>query len=258
VSGRSWVLIDDSGGAKTTSGESLTPAALAHIVEAVQLQLDGEVHDEYGQQTALRVGSSATDIRDGESVYAFVATFPDEPDASAYHDVEGKGVPCSFCAITTCDTLLGLGSSVSVDASHELCEAHEDEGCNQEADDGSGRMHARELCDPVEVQSYVKTCADGTQVGVSNFVLRSWFIPGAVAPFDFMSAAGLIGAVAPPAPMTIAAGAGGNYDIENPSTTSQETQVMARGTKAPPHIVGTRRKGAPHWSSRAYRRGVRP
>lgn len=246
-----WVLIDESNGAKCTNGETVNPSALAHIAEAMSKQLNGEFADEWGGLAAVRVGSSSADVQPGEWVYAFVASFTDAPGASAYHDVNGQGVPVAYCAVTTCDSLLGQ-NGCGVDGSHEACEAQGDPGCNLMADDNNGTLHAIEVCDPVEVQQYPITCDDGTQVWVSNFVLKSFFIPGAAAPYDYMCKANIAGGVTPPGPMQTAPSPDGqgNYQIEEPSEQSQETQVLGR------HIVGNPRKlqKVGHPTSRASRR----
>ena len=249
-----WVLIDESNGAKCGDGSSLSPAALAHFVESVSAQLNGEFAREHGGAGTLRVGSGPTDIQPGERVYSFQPTLPSAPGASAYHDINGQGVPVAFCAVTTCGSLYGP-TGVSVDASHEILETAGDEGCNQLADDGKGTLHAREMCDAVEVQTYGYMCADGTVVQLSNFVLRAWFDPNAAGPYDYMSSAGIAGAVAPPGPMQTAPGDGGNYQIECPSTTSQESQTFAAHA-SPVRISGIPRKPARvrHWSSRSFRR----
>ena len=194
-----WVLIDESNGAQTQSGEPLTPAALAHIAEACRLQLNRDYAPEHGGAFRVRAGSGPTDIAPGERVYVFQPTLPEE-GASAYHDTNGKGVEVAFCAVTTCATLLGP-AGVGVDASHELLETSRDPGCNQLADDLAGTLHAIEVGDPVEVQDYPVTCKDGTIVCVSNFVLPAWLMPGAPPPYDFMSSAAIAGAVPPPGPM---------------------------------------------------------
>jgi hypothetical protein len=239
------VFIDETNGAATSSGQTLTPKALAAIAEAVQLQANQHIAPEFGGVVGIRVGTSSTDVRTDETVCAFAPTLPDVPGASAYHDQNGKGVPVIYVAVTTCDTVLGQGSSVSVDVSHEIAETLGDPGCNQLADDGAGTLHARELCDAVEMQTYPYVCKDGTIVWLSNFLLPGWFVPGSPGPYDYMSMMGLSGAVAPPGPMQTAPGNGGNYQITAPFSASGETQV-----------TGTRRKGAAHWTSRAARRGI--
>jgi hypothetical protein len=243
-----WVLIDSTNGATTRDGSKLSAAALAHIAEAVQNQVNHEFAAEWGAQATLRVGANANDIKPGEWAYGFVPSLPDAPGASAYHDITGKGVPFALCAVTTCGSLLGP-DGVSVDVSHEILETAGDEGANQFANDNHGLLHALEMCDAVEVQTYGKTCADGTMVQVSNWLLRAWFIPGAPGPYEYMTSANLPGAVKPHGPLQTAPGHGGNYQIV--AKWGGDRQVFA----AAHHLVGTRRKGMqPHWSSRAGRR----
>jgi hypothetical protein len=243
-----WVLIDNSKGAKCADGTSLSAGALAHIAEAVMAQMNNEFADEYGGTVQIRVAANGKDVRPGELAYSFEATLPDAPGASAYHDDNG-GEPAAYCAVTTCANLLGA-NGVGVDASHEIAEAQGDPGCNRLLDDTQGQVHADEKCDAVEVQSYAKTCADGTQVQVSNFLLQAWGVPGATGPYDYMTQAKLPGAVAPSGPMATANGDGGNYQIVAPFSTGSETQVTAKRAEVA-HLVGKRRKGTPHWTSRA-------
>jgi hypothetical protein len=243
-----WVLIDETKGATTQDGSKLSPAVLAHIAEAVQNQVNQEFAAEWGSQATLRVGANLKDIRPGEWVFGFEASLPNAPGASAFHDILKNGVPFALCAVTTCGSLLGP-TGVGVDVSHEILETAGDEGANQFANDNKGLLHAEEMCDAVEVQTYGKTCNDGAVVQVSNWLLRSWFVPGAAGPYEYMSSAGIPGAVPPLGPLQTAPGHGGNYQIV--SKWGSDRQVFA----AAHHIVGTRRKGMdPHWSSRAGRR----
>ena len=183
-----WVLIDSTNGATTQDGSKLSSAVLTHIAQAVQAQVNQEFAAEWGSQATLRVGASAQDIQPGEWAYGFVGSLPDAPGASAYHDINGKGVPFALCAVTTCGSLFGP-NGVSVDASHEILETAGDEGANQFANDNHGLLHAVEMCDAVEVQTYGKKATDGTVVQVSNWLLRSWFIPGAAGPYEYMTSA---------------------------------------------------------------------
>ena len=243
-----WVLIDSTRGATTQDGSKLSAAVLKHIAEAVEHQVNQEFGAEWGAKATIRVGADAKDIQPGEWAYDFLPSLPDAPDASAYHDIHGKGVPYSLCAVKTCGSLLGP-DGVSVDASHEILETAGDEGANQFANDNKGLLHAVEMCDAVEMQTYGKTCKDGTVVQVSNWLLRSWFIPRAGGPYDYMTAANLPGAVSPPGPLETAKGHGGNYQIIAKWTRDKQVYAVAN------HVAGTRRKGSdPHWSSRAGRR----
>lgn len=245
-----WVLIDSTNGATTKDGSKLSPDVLNHIAEAVQDQVNQEFAAEWGAKATIRVGANEKDIRPGEWVYDFLPELPDAPPrASAFHKtIIKKGIPIALCAVTTCGSLLGP-TGVSVDASHEILETAGDAGANQFANDNNGLMHAMEMCDAVEVQTYSKTCKDGTAVQVSNWLLRSWFIPGATGPYDYMTLEKITGAVSPPGPLQTAPGHRGNYQII--SKWGGDKQVFA----AERHIVGTRRKGNnPNWTSRAGRR----
>jgi hypothetical protein len=244
-----WVLVDNSNGAQCADGTRLAADVLSHIAEAVMAQMNDEFSGEYGGTVQIRVAANATDVRPGELAYSFVPTLPDAPGASAYH-IDNGGEPAAYCAVTTCANLLGA-NGVSVDASHEIAEAQGDPGCNRLLDDTQGQVHADEKCDAVEVQSYSKTCTDGTQVQVSNFLLQAWGVPGASGPYDYMTKAGLPGAVAPGGPLATADGGGGNYQIVAPFTAGTEGQVTAKRKAG---IDGRRRKGDPHWTSRTGRR----
>jgi hypothetical protein len=145
-----WVLIDSTNGATTQDGSRLSPAVLAHIAEAVQDQVNQEFAAEWGAQATLRAGANSNDIQPGVWAYGFVASLPDAPGASAYHDINGAGVPFALCAVTTCGSLLGP-TGVSVDAFHEILETAGDEGANQFANDNHGLLHAVEMCDAVEI-----------------------------------------------------------------------------------------------------------
>lgn len=256
-----WVIIDNTNGTPTAGGEVLTNATLTSICAVVQDQLNGEYADEYGGESCIRAGSSPTDVQPGEKVGSIVGALPDAPGASAYHNV-AQGVPDAFFAIATVQTLVGEGSSLSVDISHEMLEAEGDPGCDQFIDDGNGTEHADERCDAVEVQTYPKTAPDGSTVYVSNFLLDAWGIVGAEGPYSYMAFASLPGAVDPPGPLQTAPGDGGNYQIIRKVDENGAGQVTANtkfGEMFPNYvhhglaIEGTPRKGVPEWNSRASR-----
>jgi hypothetical protein len=241
-----WVLIDETKGATTSDGGKLSAGVLSHIAQAVTSQVNEEFAVEWGARATLRVGANPKDIQPGEWAYIFLPSLPDAPGASAYHDITGKGVPFALCAVQTCGSLYGK-DGVSVDASHEILETAGDEGANLFANDNKGSLHAMEMCDAVEIQTYGKKCADGVVVQVSNWLLRAWFIPGAAGPYEYMSKAKLAGAVAPSGPLVTAHGNGGNYQIISKATGSKQVFGAAHEFV----IEGTRRKGAvPNWSSR--------
>jgi hypothetical protein len=223
-----WVLIDQSSGAKTSDGSSLDHAALVRIASCCDAQMNNEFSQFYGGSYQIRAGENPTDILPGEQVCLFVPTLEQAPGASAFHDTDGNGVPVAYCAVTTCGSLFGP-TGISVDTSHEILEAGADPSCNLMADNFHGLLIAYEVSDPVEVQTY--TSPVDKDVQVSNFVLPSWFDPKASAPYDFMSHANLPGAVAPPAPLQLAPGDGGNYIITESSNENSSDTFGIRGKR---------------------------
>jgi hypothetical protein len=246
-----FVLIDSSNGALTRQGGPMTPDVLSQIAAACQIQLNRDLAAYYPGSIRVRAGANAGDILSGEYVFALLATLPGVPEAIAYHDVNGRGVPVLYDAISLSDTLTGPGNSVSVAISHELCETVVDAGCNVWVDDGV-QEHAQEACDAVEAQSY---WIDNTGVAVSNFVLPAFWVTNHAGPYDFMSTIGPNPA-APTRPFETCAG---GYQIVRNSGTN-ETQIQARALGSPVLTVGVSipfamRRGWRHGSRRA-RRGV--
>lgn len=238
-----FALVDGSGGAATSTGQAMDPATLAKIAAACVVYLNRDVASQYGGAYRVR-SSDGSDLQPGEIVFALLAELPNAPDAIAYHDVDGNGLPVLFDAISLSATLTGSGNSVAVAISHELAETAGDEGCDLWADSGSGEF-AHELCDAVESDSYM---IDQTGVWVSDFVTRAFWVPKHAGPYSFMASMGK--SHGPGAPMATAAG---GYQLVRSSGTG-ETQVTAM---LPGPRFAARAKKRAHWGSRAWRRGVR-
>jgi hypothetical protein len=93
----------------------------------------------------------------------------DQAGALAYHDLTNDGLPISKVFV---DTILKAKTSVSVGATHELCEMAVDPWLNSAYQDPKGVFWAGEVCDPVEDDQY------GYQIGgvlVTDFVTPNWF-----------------------------------------------------------------------------------
>ncbi|WP_296000804.1 hypothetical protein [Rugamonas sp.] len=93
----------------------------------------------------------------------------DQASALAYHDLSNDGNPLSKVFVKT---LRAGGASVSVGASHELCEMAVDPWLNGAYQDTAGHFWAAEICDPVQGDQY------GYKIGdtlVSDFVTPNWF-----------------------------------------------------------------------------------
>jgi hypothetical protein len=93
----------------------------------------------------------------------------DQADALAYHDVTDAGLPISKVFVKT---ILADKASVSVGASHEICEMAVDPTINLAAQDSSGTFWAYEVSDPVEDDQYAY---DINGILVTDFVTPAWF-----------------------------------------------------------------------------------
>jgi hypothetical protein len=116
----------------------------------------------------------------------------DQANALAYHDLTDEGLPISKVFVKT---ILGDHASVSVGATHEICEMAVDPWLNSAYQDPQGVFWAGEVCDPVEDDQY------GYQIDgvlVTDFVTPNWFAhqhaqeqidlqKHATAPFEILS-----------------------------------------------------------------------
>jgi hypothetical protein len=93
----------------------------------------------------------------------------DQATALAYHDLTAQGLPLSK---VFAKTIQDDNTSLSVGASHEICEMAVDPWLNGAYQDANGVFWAAEVCDPVEADQYAYLI-DGTLV--SDFVTPDWF-----------------------------------------------------------------------------------
>src|SRR6516225_9836898 len=91
----------------------------------------------------------------------------DQAGALAYHDLTNEGLPISKVFVKT---ILADNASVSVGATHEICEMAVDPWLNSAYQDPDGVFWAGEVCDPVEDDQY------GYEINgvlVTDFVTRT-------------------------------------------------------------------------------------
>ena len=93
----------------------------------------------------------------------------DQADALAYHDLTNEGLPISKVFVKT---LQSDNASVSVGATHEICEMAVDPWLNSAYQDPDGIFWAGEVCDPVEDDKYSYKIG---QIAVTDFVTPNWF-----------------------------------------------------------------------------------
>jgi hypothetical protein len=93
----------------------------------------------------------------------------DQADALAYHDLTNEGLRISKVFVKT---ILADKASISVGATHEICEMAVDPWLNSAYQDAHGTFWAGEVCDPVEDDQYGYEIAG---VLVTDFVTPNWF-----------------------------------------------------------------------------------
>jgi hypothetical protein len=235
---------------------SATPAAmkpdptfLAALVEGSS-QLLNAYATATGQNPAVtfRVGGGPDDRQPGEVACNFRDNIPEAPGALAFHTVT-NGVPDIELGVDLFSALTGDSEGMDIGFTHELLEMLRDAGANGWKDNGSGALDAEEACD--WVQNSFWTAANGLHL--TNFVLESFFIPGAQGPWDQLGV------------MSSRDDVSHGYGIQAPSPqdTSQVGGIRrAAANLLLPHrqMVGTlttnqlKRKGHPY--SRTSRRGL--
>jgi hypothetical protein len=93
----------------------------------------------------------------------------DQAGALAYHDLTNEGLPISKVFVKS---ILADKSSVSVGATHEICEMAVDPWLNSAYQDPHGTFWAGEVCDPVEDDKYGYSIEG---ILVTDFVTPNWF-----------------------------------------------------------------------------------
>lgn len=261
----SFVLLDETDGAVTGSGEGLTPDKLTEAAALLHVFLNRDVGAYWGLPggAVVRAGASPADINENEWPFHIRAQLLDAPGAIAYHTVNGFGVPDLYDAITLSQTLFGPGGWLQA-ASHEIAETVVDPGTNILCSNGAGLLFAREVCDAIEVDSYLITVGHVSGYA-SNFLLPPFFVPTAHGPYDYMTAQSLhpAGERGPQQPFETVPSGGGNYQIEEDDP-QDEQQVTAfgvpEGVRRRVRFAGSlawRLDKKVHFTSRAYRRGLR-
>ena len=93
----------------------------------------------------------------------------DQAGALAYHDLTNDGLPISKVFVKT---LKADNASISVGATHELCEMAVDPWLNSAYQDPKGVFWAGEVCDPVDSDQYGYKIGDTV---VTDFITPDWY-----------------------------------------------------------------------------------
>lgn len=152
----------------------------------------------------------------------------DQADDLAYHDLTSEGLPLSKVFVKT---LREDKASISVGATHEICEMAVDPWLNGAYQGPTNIFWAGEICDPVEDDSY------GYEIGgvlVTDFVTPNWFALKSVGPaIDFRGHASKAFEV-------LSGGYAQKY--EHNRGWVQVTGHKAEGTKRATAAIGSRRE----------------
>lgn len=257
------VLNDQTNGAQLSNGDRLTSDGLKKAADLLTVYLNRYVAAFWGMPAGgclIRAGRDPLDVETNEIPDHTRLTIDEAPTAIAYHTVNGLAVPDIEDGFSLSNGLWIPGGWLGAQ-SHEWAETLVNPATDLWVADGAGKLYAREACDAIEMQSWLLELPDGTSGYVSNFLLPSFFERGAPGPYDYMTYAGIAGAVAPKGPFQTAAGNGGNYQIveTDAGDATQVHAMRARSQRVVVAIGDTSRRLAKkrHQSSRPYRIGLR-
>jgi hypothetical protein len=160
-----------------------TTAANEHIqamLQAFTSQWNVDLRSVWGVDSAKFTFLDSGQAPAGGAWWVVFLDDSDQADALAYHDLTNEGLPIAKVFVKS---ILADNASLSVGASHEICEMAVDPWINSAYQDSSGVFWAGEICDPVEDDGYGYDI-NGTRV--TDFVTPDWFAhlhsPG---PVDF-------------------------------------------------------------------------
>ena len=155
------VVINESSAASDTSVQGMIPALSA--------QWNNELNAAWGVGTAEFVFVNRGTAPPAGSWWVVFLDDSDQASALAYHDLTNEGLPISKVFVKN---ILADSGSLSVGASHEICEMAVDPWLNSAYQDAHGVFWAGEVCDPVEDDLY------GYEIQgilVADFVTPNWF-----------------------------------------------------------------------------------
>lgn len=228
-------------------------AFLPQLRDALDESLNQHFAPFHGGHYAFRVASSPTDKTSGEVAMNIRHAAPGDPSGAEGWHQDNNGVPDIELPLDTMSGLTGDSNCLDVVADHEAKETAGDPGANQLVDNGNGKVSARETCDRVEDITY----AASNGLNLSDFLLPAAWIPGAIGPYSYRGSL-----QAQLDSNNAVTKTPGGYDIEATAPSdytdakgniTQKKATMAQGAAMHPGSIA--RKS--HWSSRAYRRGVR-
>jgi hypothetical protein len=159
---------------------AISDSAVQAMISAFQTQWNRDLAPVWNLEQAVFSWSPKNQTPAAGSWWVVFLDDSDQAKALAYHDLSDEGLPISKVFVKT---ILADHTSVSVGATHEICEMAVDPTINLAAQDSDGTFWAYEVSDPVEDDQYGYDI-DG--VLVTDFVTPAWFgFKDAQGAFDF-------------------------------------------------------------------------
>jgi hypothetical protein len=152
-----------------SSHDAIADADVQKMMPAFSAQWNEDLNSIWGVGAADFVWSPKGHAPPSGSWWVVFLDNSDQANALAYHDLTNEGLPISKIFVKT---ILADKASVSVGATHEICEMAVDPWLNSAYQDSSGTFWAGEVCDPVEDDQYGYT-VEG--ILVTDFVTPNWF-----------------------------------------------------------------------------------
>ena len=144
-------------------------ADVQRMISAFNTQWNNDLNSVWGVGAATFAFSPKQQSPPAGSWWVVFLDNSDQANALAYHDLTNEGLPISKVFVKT---IQADKASLSVGASHEICEMAVDPWLNSAYQDPQGSFWAGEICDPVEADQY------GYEIGgilVTDFVTPNWF-----------------------------------------------------------------------------------
>jgi len=148
---------------------AITDADVQKLLPAFTQQWNTDLKPVWGVDTATFAFVPKGEKPAGGTWWMVFLDNSDQAGALAYHDLTDEGLPISKVFVKS---ILDDKASVSVGATHEMCEMAVDPWLNSAYQDLQGVFWAGEICDPIEDDQYGYKIDD---VLVMDFVTPNWF-----------------------------------------------------------------------------------
>jgi hypothetical protein len=148
---------------------AITDSAVQAFIPAFSTQWNTDLNSVWGVGAATFAFVPKVNAPPSGSWWVVFLDDSDQAGALAYHDLTNEGLPISKVFVKT---IQADNASLSVGATHEICEMAVDPWLNSGYQDKQGVFWAGEICDPVEDDQYGYHI---NSVLVTDFATPAWF-----------------------------------------------------------------------------------